>query len=104
MEFPFTEKKAKAWSLALLLFILAIITYWNFWWPGVMLAIGLPKALKHGLMKKFTEMSIYLVVFVGIFITVQMGMGGRIIAALLLFFGSLYHFIKDFKEEKKQVP
>ncbi len=99
---PLPQKKARAYSLAFMLLILAIITYWNVWWPGVLLAIGLPSALKQGLMKKYADMSVSLIVFVGSFIAVQFGMGGKIIAAILLFSGSLYVFIKELMAEKKK--
>jgi predicted membrane protein len=103
MMLPFPQRKARACSLALTLVILAIITFWNLWWPGILLAIGLPSALRQGLMKHTTDMVATLIVFVGSFVVVlAAGMSGKVTAAILLFAGSLYVFFKEMKAEKKK--
>jgi hypothetical protein len=102
MVFPLSQKKARAFSLALFLLLLAAITYLDAWWPGIMLAIGLPIALRQGLVGKYTDMAITLVIFLGVFISVHFGLNGKRVAALLLFGGGLWLFFKEMAEEKKK--
>lgn len=91
-----SRRKASSLSLALFLIGLAIITYFKFWWPGIMLAIGLPIATRQYLLGKRFDMVVSLIVFLGAFITVQFNIKWDIVLPVLFTIGGLYVFFKEF--------
>lgn len=97
MAVPLMSKR-KAHSLSFVIFLigLAIITYFKYWWPGIMPGIGLPIALRQYLLGKRFDMIISLVVFLGVFITVQFSIKWEIILPVLFTIGGLYVFFKEF--------
>ena len=45
-----SRRRAKVLSFAIFLIGLAIVSYLNIWWPGIMLAIGIPLAMRQYLL------------------------------------------------------
>ena len=60
-----SRRKAQSLSFALFLIGLAINTYFKLWWPGIMLTIGIPLAVKQYMLGKMFDMIISLIVFLG---------------------------------------
>jgi len=93
-----SKKKAKNISLALFFVGLAILSYTGRWWPGIMLVIGLPLALKQYLLGKRYDVGITLFVFVGVFISVAFDISWDILLPILFTIGGIYVFCRDFVE------
>ncbi len=91
-----SKKKAHILSFALFLIGLALIIYFNYWWPGIMLALGIPLALRQYLLGRRLDMIISLVVFLGAFIVIQFKIQWEIILPVLLTVGAIYIFFKEF--------
>ena len=91
-----SKKKAHSLSFALFLIGIGIIFYFKYWWPGIMLAIGLPIALRQYLLGKRFDMVISLIVFLGVFITVQFKIKWDLLLPILFTLGGLYVFFKEF--------
>ncbi|NGX44024.1 MAG: hypothetical protein K1060chlam3_00182 [Candidatus Anoxychlamydiales bacterium] len=91
-----SNRKAQSLSFALFLIGLAIITYFKYWWPGLMLTVGLPIALKQYLVGKRFDMIISLIVFLGAFITVQFDIKWEVVLPVLFTIGGLYVFFREF--------
>ncbi|NGX52084.1 MAG: hypothetical protein KR126chlam5_00377 [Candidatus Anoxychlamydiales bacterium] len=91
-----SKRKAQSLSFALFLIGLAIITYFKYWWPGLMLTVGLPIALKQYLVGKRFDMIISLIVFLGAFITVQFDIKWEVVLPVLFTIGGLYVFFREF--------
>jgi len=91
-----SKRKAQSLSFALFLIGLAIITYLKYWWPGIMLAIGIPLALKQYLQGKIFDVIVSLIVFIGVFITVQFNIKWEIVLPVLFTLGGIYVFFKEF--------
>ena len=71
MAHPITSKKrAQTLSTVLFLIGLAVLIFTEEWWPGLMLVVGLPLALRQYLMGRTYDMAISLLVFVGTYVTV----------------------------------
>ncbi len=110
MARPITSrKKAQALSTALFLLGLAILVYVDIWWPGIMLIIGLPLALRQYLLGRSYDMIVTLLVFVGTFVTVQFDISWRIFLPVLFTIGGLYILFREFfgpdettEEEKEE--
>lgn len=100
-----SQRKAQALSFALFLIGLAILTYFKTWWPSIMLVIGLPLALRQYLLAQFFDMIVSLIVFLGVFITVQFHVKWDILLPIFFTLGGVYIFIKEFfgKKEEKTV-
>jgi hypothetical protein len=93
-----SQRTAKAFSLALFLVALAIITYTKRWWPGIMLGIGIPLAFRQYLLGRHYDMYVSLFVFIGVFITVQFKISWEILLPILFTLGGIYIFFREFLE------
>lgn len=91
-----SQRKAHALSFALFLIGLAILTLSKIWWPAIMLVIGLPLALRQYLLGRMYDMIISLVVFIGVFITVQFQIKWDILLPVLFTIGGIYIFFREF--------
>ncbi|HSX26508.1 MAG TPA: hypothetical protein VLE89_05825 [Chlamydiales bacterium] len=110
MAHPLTsKKKAQALSTAFFLLGLATLIFTDDWWPGIMLVVGLPLALRQFMLGRTYDMYISLLVFVGTFITVQFDISWRIFLPTLFTLGAIYILIREFfgpeemtEEEKEE--
>lgn len=93
-----SKKKAKAYSLALFLVGLAIISYFRHWWPGIMLVIGIPLALRQYLVGRSYDMGVTLFVFIGVYITVEFNISWEILLPILFTIGGIYIFFREYFE------
>lgn len=91
-----SKRKAQLLSTAFFLIGLAILTYFKTWWPSIMLVIGLPLALRQYLLGKKYDMTISLIVFLGVFITVQFNITWNILLPVLFTIGGIYIFFREF--------
>jgi predicted membrane protein len=91
-----SRRKAHSLSFALFLIGLALVAYFKYWWPGIMLAVGIPIAVRQYLLGKIFDMIVSLVVFIGVFVTVQFQIKWDIILPVLFTIGGLYIFFKEF--------
>lgn len=99
MAHPITSKKrAQALSTVLFLIGLAVLIFTEQWWPGIMLAVGLPLALRQYLLGRTYDMAISLLVFVGTFITVAFDISWRVFLPTLLTLGAIYILIREWTE------
>jgi len=109
MAHPLTsKKKAHAISTALFLIGIAVLIFTGVWWPGIMLAIGIPLALRQYLLGRTYDMAISILIFIGSFVTVQFDISWRILLPVLFTLGALYILFREFfspdpiSEEEKE--
>lgn len=101
MAHPFTSKKrAKAIASALFFIGLAIIMYLDAWWPGIMIVIGIPLALKQFLEGRHHDTLLTLAVFVGFFIIAQFNISWKILLPILFIMAAVYILCKEWVESK----
>jgi hypothetical protein len=96
-----SKRRAKALSTALFLVGLAIVSYLGAWWPGIMLAVGLPLALRQFLLGRHYDMGITLFVFIGVFITVQFEIHWEVLLPVLFAVGGIYVLWREYVESKE---
>jgi hypothetical protein len=97
MAHPITSrKKAQALSTALFLLGLAVLTFTDDWWPGIMLAVGIPVAIRQYLLGRTYDMMVSLLVFVGTFVTVQFDISWRVFLPILFTLGAIYILFREF--------
>lgn len=97
-----SRKRAKALSVALFLIGLAIVSYLNAWWPGIMLAVGIPLALRQFLLGRRFDMLVSLFVFVGVFITVQFDISWEVLLPVLFALGGIYVLFREYLESSEE--
>jgi hypothetical protein len=103
MNRPLTSKrKAQTITTALFLFGLAVLIISDLWWPGIMLAIGLPLALRQYLVGRTYDMFVSLLVFVGTFVTVEFDISWRIFLPILFTIGAIYILVREFLEKEEE--
>lgn len=94
-----SRKKAHTISTALVLVGLALLVFTDAWWPGIMLVIGLPLALRQYLLGRSYDMVVTLVVFVGTFVTVEYEISWRVFLPILFSLGAIYILVREFSEK-----
>ena len=72
------------------------------WWPGIMLAIGLPFALRQYLLGRTYDAAISFIVFVGTFITVNYDISWQVFLPILLTLGAIYLLFREFIEVQEE--
>ncbi len=97
-----SKKKAHALSTALFLIGLAVLIVTEVWWPGIMLVVGLPLALRQYLLGRTYDMCISLLVFLGTFVTVQFDITWRIFLPILFTIGAIYVLCREFMAEEEE--
>ena len=103
MNRPLTsKKKAQAITTALFLLGLAVLVISVVWWPGIMLAIGLPLALRQYLLGRTYDMAVSLLVFVGTFVTVEFDVSWKIFLPILFTIGAIYILVREFLEKDEE--
>jgi predicted membrane protein len=97
-----SKKRAKTLTTALFLIGLALISYLKALWPGIMLAIGIPLALRQYLLGRHYDMGVTLFVFLGVFITVQFQISWETLLPVLFAIGGIYLLFREFIENKEE--
>lgn len=90
-----SHKKAKSVIVALFIVALIILFFTRFWWPGIMLAIGLPLAVKQYLLGKTYDVLITLIVFIGGFFSVIHKLSWPVVLPVLFILGAIYVVYRD---------
>jgi hypothetical protein len=92
------RRKATTISAALALAGLGITGLSGHWWPAVMLAAGLPLALRQYLLRKYYDVAITLFVFIGAFVTASMDISLELILPIIFITSGIYIFFRDYLE------
>jgi predicted membrane protein len=96
-----SRRRASALSTALLLIGLAIIIFLGAWWPGIMLAIGIPLALRQFLLGHYFDMMMSLIIFCGVFITAQFEVGWEVLLPVLFILAAIYILLREFQQSRE---
>ncbi|MBS3904347.1 MAG: hypothetical protein KGZ39_03370 [Simkania sp.] len=96
-----SRRRASSICTALFLVGLAIVTMSGMWWPGIMLAIGIPLSLRQFLLGRHFDMYVSLFVFCGVFLTVQFDISWQILLPILFVLGAVYILLREFQESRE---
>jgi predicted membrane protein len=96
-----SRKRASAISTALLFIGLAIVTFLHAWWPGIMLVIGIPLALRQFLLGHHFDTLMSLVIFCGVFVTAQFEVGWEVLLPVLFILAAIYILLREFQENRE---
>ena len=100
MTTPTMRKQAKIVSL--IVFFLSIISVGilKYWWPGIMLTLGLPLAIFQYMQGRTYDTFITCFVFFGAWITIQFDIEWEILLPVLFSVGGIYLFFREWVESR----
>ena len=90
-----SKKRSRTLSFALFLIGIAILIFFDDWWPGIMLVIGLPLALREYLQGRRYDALVTLIVFVGVYVTVEFQIAWKILLPILFTIGGIFIFFRE---------
>ena len=93
-----SKKQSHSISFALFLVGIAILFFTESWWPEIMLAIGIPLAVRQYLLGRRWDMVVSLFVFIGIFVTVKFDIPWKLLLPVLFIIGGIYIFLREFMQ------
>ncbi len=100
MSNPITsQKKAKNIAVVLFLIGLVIVSLTGGWWPGLLLAVGIPLSIKHYLLGQRYDVLMILVVFVGAFASITYEFSWPVLLPVLFTLGAIYLLCRDLMDE-----
>ena len=97
-----SHKKTSALCTALFLIGLALVSFFDYWWPGIMLVVGIPLAVRQYFHCKLYDTAITLIVFLGVYVTVQFHIPWKLLLPVLFVIGAIYIFFRDYVESKEE--
>ncbi len=89
-------RRAKAISSSLFLICMAVLLFTEKWWPGLLLAIGFPLAVRHFLLGRMYDMYLTFAIFIGGFIASGCDIKWDILAPVILVLAALYMLTREF--------
>jgi phosphotransferase system glucose/maltose/N-acetylglucosamine-specific IIC component len=100
-----SKKRANALSYAILLFMLALISFRGSWWPDICIAIGTSLAFRNFLRHQYKDMVANIIIFGGLYAYVAFGLSWAIVLPVMLILGAIYVLFKEFliAEEETEV-
>ena len=91
-----SQRRAKTLATSLFLIGLAIASLTNSWWPGIMLVIGIPLALRQYLLGHVYDASLSIAVFCGAFFFANFDISWQVILPIVFMIAALYILIQEF--------
>lgn len=94
-----SRHRSKILVFCLFLIGLFVLSYIGHWWPGIMLVVGIPLALKQYLAGRKHDVTVSLFVFFGVFVTVAFDIQWEVFLPVLFTLGGIYVLFREFIEE-----
>lgn len=91
-----SRKKAQILSFSFFILGIAYLAITQNWWPAIMLVFGFPIAFREYLLGRNYDAFVTIVVFLGIFLSVQFDYGWAVVLPVLFTVAGIYIFFRDF--------
>ena len=91
-----SQRRAKTLSSALFLIGLAIVSLTQNFWPGMMLVIGIPLAVRQYLLGHIYDAALSLVIFCGAYFVAGFNVSWEVVLPVLFIIAALYILIQEF--------
>lgn len=89
--------------MALFFIGLAIISFTDTWWPGILLAVGIPIALRQTLLGRLYDAFITLIIFAGIFVAFTFSIRKDLLLPIIFLISALFIIVREFSESYQHV-
>lgn len=91
-----SKRRAHSFSMALFFVGLAILSFTGEWWPGILLAVGIPMALRKTLLGKGYDAFLILVIFGGVYVSYTITIRNDLILPILFLVAALFIVVREF--------
>jgi predicted membrane protein len=95
-----SSSRAKGFAIAIFLIGLGIISITDNWWPEMMLVIGASLAIRQLFLRKYYEMMISIIVFLGIFVTNKYTFSWKVVWPVIFFTSALFILMREYVDAK----
>lgn len=103
MSVPITSRrKAGNYFNGLFLVGLAILSFLDTWWPGILLVIGLPLAFRQYLRGRRYDMWVTLIIFVGLFLLYLVDWENVVVLPVILFLAGIFILFREYTQPIKR--
>ena len=87
--------RATYWSFLLFLISIGCVALTRAWWPGVILIVGIPLAVRQFLVARYRDAIMTAVVFAGSYITIVYDIDWELFLPALFVLGAFYLFFNE---------
>ena len=93
-----SKRRASSLGTALFLLGLAIVSFTDTWWPGILLAVGIPLAFRQFLVGKLYAAFLTLFIFCGVFVVYSYGLivNSDYILPIIFVTGAVFIVIREY--------
>lgn len=95
-----SSSRARGFSIVVFLVGLGIISITDNWWPEIMLVVGAALAIRQLFLRKYYEMVISLIVFLGIFFTNKYTLPWKVVWPVIFFTSALFVLMREYVDAK----
>ena len=95
-----SSKRAKGFAIATFLLGLGILAITNNWWPASMLVIGVSLAVRQLFLRRYYEMCVSLLVFVGIYVVEAWNLPWQTLLPVIFFTSALFILTREYVDAK----
>lgn len=97
-------RRARAFSMSVLLTGLAIHSILNNWWPSIMITIGAAVAIRQLFLGKYYEAVLSLIIFFGVFFSYHLQIGWKVVWPVIFFTSALFVLVREYFDSKLEPP
>ena len=91
-----SQRRSRGLSYSLMFVGFAVLAAFDAWWPSILLVIGIALALKNFLLGKLYEMTLSLIIFIGVYIGYRFQFKGEVALTVIFGLAATYFFLKEF--------
>jgi len=89
-------RKANVITNGLFLVALAVVIFTGAWWPGVLIAIWFPLALRQYLTGRIYDMTLTTVILLGLFIVSYFNVSWNVLVPIIFVIGGIYIIFREY--------
>lgn len=94
--YSISKKKAEAISTGIFLIALGIIFYFNYWWPGILLALWAFLGSRQSLTGRHFDFFVSTVILLGLFAVITFNISWSVLGPLLFILGGIYLIFREY--------
>lgn len=91
-----SRSKIEAIGNGIFLMMLGVLFYFNWWWPGIIVALWASLAVRQGLSGRMQDMLLSTFLLGSLFVVAFFELSWNLIAPILFVFGGLYIILREF--------
>ncbi|MCB1114533.1 MAG: hypothetical protein KDK62_07245 [Chlamydiia bacterium] len=95
-HYQISRKKAEAISTGVFLIALGVLFYFNYWWPGILLAIWAFLGTRQSLTGRHFDFAVSSIILLGLFVVITFDISWSVLGPLLFVIGGAYMIFREY--------